>query len=106
MVSPLNAGVDQHSIYLKTILRLVRLFKRPNSGPRLKLDFFIVDKKRVYRLMKENNLTVKKNQRLIPKRLLERSKHKPVCPNEWWGLDMTKVITDSGWVYMVIVLDF
>lgn len=27
-------------------------------------------------------------------------------PNQWWGIDMSKVMTDSGWVYIVIVLDW
>ncbi len=65
-----------------------------------------VNKKRVYRLMKEHNLTVRPNQRLRAKRVSERSKPKPVRPNQWWGVDMTKVIAESGWVYVVIVLDW
>src|SRR3989337_1403837 len=66
----------------------------------------IVNKKRVYRLMREHNLTVKPNLRLIAKRVLERPKPRPNKPKEWWGIDMTKVMTDSGWVYVVIVLDW
>jgi len=49
--------------------------------------------------MREHNLTVKGNPRLIAKRLPERSKPKPVRPREWWGIDMTKVMTDGGWIY-------
>jgi len=49
--------------------------------------------------MREHNLTVKGNPRLIAKRLPERSKPKPVRPREWWGIDMTKVMTDGGWLY-------
>jgi len=64
-----------------------------------------VNKKRVYRLMKEHNLTVRPNQRLRAKMVSERSKPKPVRPNQWWGVAMTKVIAESGWVYVVIVLD-
>lgn len=38
------------------------------------VDGLIVNKKRVYRLMKEHNLTVKPNTRLIVKRLSDRPK--------------------------------
>ena len=70
------------------------------------VDGVVVNKKRVYRLMNENNLTVKRNQRLIAKRVSERPKPRPDRPKQWWGIDMTKVMTDSGWVYVVIVLDW
>lgn len=70
------------------------------------VDGVVVNKKRVYRLMKENNLTVKRNQRLIAKRVSEIPKPRPDRPKEWWGIDMTKVMTGSGWVYVVIVLDW
>ncbi len=70
------------------------------------IDVLIVNKKRVYRLMREHNLTVKPNTRLIAKRVSERPKPRPDRPLEWWGIDMTKVMTDSGWVYVVIVLDW
>ncbi len=70
------------------------------------IDELTVNKKRVYRLMKENNLTVKPNTRLIAKRVSERPKPRPDRPKQWWGIDMTKVMTDSGWVYVVIVLDW
>ncbi len=70
------------------------------------IDELIVNKKRVYRLMRENNLTVKPNSRLIAKRISDRPKPRPDRPKQWWGIDMTKVMTDSGWVYVVIVLDW
>ncbi len=70
------------------------------------VDGLIVNKKRVYRLMREHNLTVKPNTRLIAKRISERPKPKPDRPKQWWGVDMTKVMTVSGWVYVVIVLDW
>ena len=66
----------------------------------------IVNKKRVYRLMRENNLTVKSNTRLIAKRVSERPKPRPDRPKQWWGIDMTKVMTESGWVYVEIVMDW
>ncbi len=70
------------------------------------VDGLIVNKKRVYRLMREYNLTVKPNPRLIAKRVSERPKPRPDRPKQWWGIDMTKVMTESGWVYVVLVLDW
>ena len=70
------------------------------------IDGLIVNKKRIYKLMRENNLTVKPNTRLIAKRVSERPKPKPDRPKQWWGIDMTKVLTDTGWMYVVIVLDW
>jgi len=66
-----------------------------------------VNKKRVYRLMKENGLLVKPNVKLKAKRKVTTSKPKPTRPNQWWGIDMTKVMIDGfGWMYVVIVLDW
>ena len=70
------------------------------------VDGLVVNKKRVYRLMKEHNLTVLPNHKLKAKRLSNRRKPRPDRPNQWWGIDMTKVMTNSGWVYIVIVLDW
>jgi transposase InsO family protein len=50
--------------------------------------------------------TVKPNPGLIAKRVSERPKPKPDRPRQWWGIDMTKVMTDSGRAYVVIVLDW
>ena len=66
------------------------------------IDGIIVNKKRTYRLMRENNLTVKPNTRLIAKRVSKRPKPRADRPKQWWGIDMTKVMTDIGWVYIVI----
>ena len=78
--------------------------------------------------MKENNLTVVRNERLRAKRKITTSKPKPISkpkptskpkpiskpkptskpkpiskpkpvrPNQWWGIDMTKVMTKGGCV--------
>ncbi len=61
------------------------------------VDGLLVNKKRVYRLMREHNLTVKPNTRLIAKRVSDRPKPKPDRPKQWWGIDMTKVMIESGW---------
>lgn len=56
--------------------------------------------------MREHNLTVKIKQ-YKAKRTPTRSKPRPIRPNQWWGIDMTKFIVDKlGWVYLVVVLDW
>ena len=65
-----------------------------------------VNKKRVYRLMGEHKLLVKPDTRLKAVRL-PRSKPRPTRPDEWWGIDMSKVMVQGfGWMYIVIVLDW
>ncbi len=66
----------------------------------------IVNKKRVLRLMKKHNLIVTVNTKLKAKRISDKKKPRPSRPNEWWGIDMTKVMSENGWVYIVIVLDW
>ena len=70
------------------------------------IDGVTVNKKRILRLMRLHGLTVTQATRLKASRTPGRSKPQPTYPNQWWGIDMTKVMTDSGWVYVVIVLDW
>ena len=68
-----------------------------------------VNKKHIYRLMQENSLLVLPNTRLKAIRVNhpERGKPRAIRPNQYWGIDMTKVMTKSfGWVYLIIVLDW
>ena len=66
-----------------------------------------VNKKRIWRLMREHHLLVSPNGRLKAKRTPTRSKPKPTKPDEWWGIDMTKVLVEGfGWVYIVVVRDW
>jgi len=66
-----------------------------------------VGRNRIYRLMQAEGLLVKKNQRLKARRTHHTSKPVPQRPNQWWGIDMTKVMIDGfGWVYVVIVIDW
>jgi transposase InsO family protein len=65
-----------------------------------------VNKKRVHRLLKENNLLVRADSRLLAKRTSNTCKPRPERVNLWWGIDMTKVMTCDGWVYVVLVLDW
>ena len=66
-----------------------------------------VNKKRVLRVMREAGLLVQPHRRLRATRTPTRSKPRPTAPNQWWGIDMTKVAVDAfGWVYVVVVLDW
>ena len=66
----------------------------------------MINKKRVLRLIRANGLLVTRNTRLRALRTSTRAKPRPMHPNEWWGIDMTKVMVEGfGWVYIVIVLD-
>lgn len=69
-------------------------------------DGHLINRKKVYRIMKENNLLVVQRPNRA-KRTPQKSKPKPIRPKEWWGIDMTKfMIPNLGWVYLVIVLDW
>jgi len=68
-----------------------------------------VNKKRIYRIMKERNLLVTPNLRLKARRDNRPYRNKPRADrmNQFWGTDMTKVMLHSfGWLYLVIVLDW
>jgi putative transposase len=66
-----------------------------------------VNKKRILRLMREHHLIVPANLRLKAKRTPSQGKPRPTKPDEWWGMDMTKVLVEGfGWVYVVLVLDW
>jgi putative transposase len=66
-----------------------------------------VNKKRIWRLMREHRLLVPPHLRLKAKRTPSGRKPQPTTPNQWWGIDMTKVLVEGvGWVYIVIVLDW
>lgn len=66
-----------------------------------------VNKKRILRLMREQELLVKARGLLRANRTPPKSKPKPDKPNQWWGIDMTKVmVTGFGWTNLVVVLDW
>lgn len=67
----------------------------------------LVNRKRVLRLMRHHHWLVPTNPRLRASRTPIRSKPKPQRPNQWWGIDMTKVLVGpEGWLYIVLVLDW
>lgn len=66
-----------------------------------------VNKKRIYRLMKENNMFVTPHVRLKAKRCSTGLKPFATRPNQFWGIGMTKIrIHTWGWLYLTIVLDW
>lgn len=66
-----------------------------------------INKKRVYRLLKENKLLAPQTSNNRAKRTPTRSKPKTDKPNKIWGTDMTKIMVDSwGWLYLHVVLDW
>jgi transposase InsO family protein len=59
--------------------------------------------------MRENDLLVKPNVRLKAIRDNQNNRNKPRAnrPNQFWGIDMTKIMIRSfGWLYVVVVLDW
>ena len=71
------------------------------------VDGLEINKKRVLRLLKKHDLLVKPDTKLKAIRTPTRSKPKPDRPNQWWGIDMTKVMVNGfGWMYIVVVLDW
>jgi putative transposase len=59
------------------------------------------------RLMREHHLQVPLNLWLKTERTPIASKPKPLKPNTWWGIDMTKVLVQGlAWAYIVVVLDW
>ena len=65
-----------------------------------------VNRKRVYRLMKEQGLTVKRELHKA-RRTPNRSKPRATRPKQFWGIDMTKFLIEPlGWIYLIIVLDW
>ena len=68
-------------------------------------DGLVINAKRVERLICLHGLGVRRAA-LLAKRTPARSKTRPDSPSQWWGIDMTKVMTESGWVYIVQVVDW
>ena len=64
------------------------------------------NRKRVYRLMREQGLLVEcKRYRAV--RTPQRSKPRATRPDEYWGIGMTKFfIAGLGWCYLIVVLDW
>lgn len=71
------------------------------------IDEIPVSQNKVHSLMKTHNLLVAKNTKLKATRRANTSKPRATAPDQWWGIDMTKVMIDGyGWVYVTIVIDW
>lgn len=71
------------------------------------IEHLNVNEKRMLRLRREHRLVVPPNLRLQAKRASMPHQPKPTRPNEWRGIDMTKVMVEGfGWVSIVVVLDW
>jgi putative transposase len=66
-----------------------------------------VHKQRILRLMREPHLLAPPNWRLQAKRTPIGSNPKPLKPNAWWGIEMTKGLGQGGGgVSIVVVLEW
>jgi putative transposase len=71
------------------------------------VEFLSVNKKRILRLMREHHLVVTPHLRRKAKRTPAGRKPKPTKPDEWWGIDMMKVLAAGfGGVSIVVVFDW
>ena len=71
------------------------------------VDQLEINKKRVLRLLQKNDLLVKPDSKLKALRTPAKSKPRADRPNQWWGIDMSKVMVEGfGWMYIVVVLDW
>jgi len=59
------------------------------------VDGLVVNQKRVYNVMKAADLLVRPNPKLRARRKADTKKPRPIRPNEWWGIDMTKVMIEG-----------
>lgn len=65
-----------------------------------------INRKRVQRIMREQNLILKPRRKRASR---EGGRRKPVPTRakQWWGIDMTKfLVGPMGWVYLVSVVDW
>lgn len=75
---------------------------------RYRKGYKTINEKRIYRIMKENNLLQSVKIYPIKHNNTElKPKPKPKQPNQWWGIDMTKfLVPDVGWIYVTAVKDW
>ena len=95
-----------------------RTYGSPRITADLRAEGFVVNEKRIARIMRENEIasdavkkfkitTTDSNHDLpIAERLFE-TEHadKVMAPNQVWGGDITYVATDEGWLFLAIFLD-
>jgi len=109
----------ENEILLKTIKEIHKAhhekYGSPRITPELRASGYLVGENRVARLMKENQIKVKKRKKWvqttdsehpypIAPNLLNRD-FKASEPNRVWVSDITYIATTQGWVYLCIILD-
>jgi putative transposase len=66
----------------------------------------IISQRKVRKLFKEHGFGVE-IKHYKAKRTPQRAKPKATRPNQYWGIDMAKVMVQGiGWVYLILVLDW
>jgi hypothetical protein len=85
--------------YSKVAARNAHLLERIRAlkaeHPFRYIDGLVVNHKRIDGIMKAGDLLVKPNPKLRAKRKADTTKPRPTRPNEWWGIDMTKVMIEG-----------
>ena len=98
-----------------THAELKGIYGSPRMVRELRDRGFPACKKRVERLMRENDIRARHKRRYkvttdskhnlpIAPNLLDRN-FSPTAPNQVWTSDITYLWTDEGWLYLAIVLD-
>jgi transposase InsO family protein len=114
---------EQRDIRLLTHIRAIyeksdRTYGSPRVTEDLKAEGFVVNEKRVARIMRENEIaseavkkfkistTDSKHNLPIAERIFE-TEHadKVMAPNQVWGGDITYIATDEGWLFLAIFMD-
>ena len=66
-----------------------------------------INKKRAYRLMRENDLLCSVKRCKAKRRSNNGKKPRAVRPLQFWGIDMSKVMIQClGWAYFVVIIDW
>lgn len=110
----------RRDIYLTNLIKGIHLATKGRYGsPRiyqeLKSMGELVSRKRVNRLMRENNLTAKVRRKfksttksnpnnLVAPNLLKQN-FTAALPNRIWVSDISYILTQEGWLYLAIILD-
>lgn len=105
----------------KEIIEIHKDSKGTYGSPRIKASLenkgHIVGKDRVAKLMREENISVRKKKAYVPKttinnpsdiksaRLFKIEETKIIKPNQIWASDLTYIPTEEGFMYLVVVLD-
>jgi len=103
-ISELNKGILEEIRHLKAehpVWGFRRIWAYLKFQKKLEIN-----RKRIWRLMKENSLLVEPNRKLKARRQATTHKLRSIEPNSLWGTDMTKIMTNEGWAYLHVVLDW